>query len=71
MLEKLEKLMTKLKKDFRVRDDMIKVDSLKLRLITSPRTVKRFKKAKVRSYSVAIVEEYPTHDQMEVELRFL
>jgi pyruvate formate-lyase activating enzyme-like uncharacterized protein len=71
LLPKLEQLMVELKKEFRVRDDMIKVDENKLRLITSPRTVKRFKKNKERSYSVAIVEEYPTFDQMEVELRFL
>ncbi len=66
ILKKLEALMAEVKQKFKVRDDMIAIDPLKLRLITSPRQVKWYK-----GYCRAVVEEYPTHDQMEVELRFL
>ena len=66
VMARLFELKEKIKKEFKIREDQIEIDPLKLRLITSPRIVKLFK-----GYCRAIIEEYPTHDQMEVELRFL
>ena len=66
ILKKLKILKEKIQKKYNIRDDMLEIDSLKLRIITGPRLVKIFKQ-----YTRAIVEEYPTYDQMEVELRFL
>lgn len=66
IIKKLEILKKTIMKEYNVREDMLEIDPLKLRIITGPRLVKNFK-----HHIRAIVEEYPTYDQMEVELRFL
>lgn len=66
-LTKLEKLREDIKKQHRIRDDLLFIDKLKLRLLTSVKKLKKIDKSHCR----AIIREYPTHDQMEVELEFL
>lgn len=53
------------------RDDIV-IDDYKLRLLTSVKTVKKLaKKLKKQGLKPAIVEEYPTIDGFEVEIRYL
>jgi len=50
----------------------IKIDKRKHRLLLSKKNVKKFaKKIKKLGYKPAIVEEYPTWDQLEIEVNFI
>ena len=50
----------------------IKIDKRKHRLLLSRKNVKKFaKRIKKLGYKPAIVEEYPTWDQLEIEVNFL
>tara|TARA_Y100000034_G_scaffold24312_3_gene28334 strand:- start:1157 stop:2272 length:1116 start_codon:yes stop_codon:yes gene_type:complete len=65
-MKELEKLKKDIQKQYRIRNNLIKIDEQKLRILTSTKKIK-----KIKNYTRAIVREYPTHDQMEVEVEFL
>ncbi|MGV8151145.1 MAG: radical SAM protein [Candidatus Woesearchaeota archaeon] len=70
--KKLETIKEKLIKKYSIPNSLIEVDSLKLRLITNIGIVRELAKIlKSQSLIPAIVEQYPTYDQMEVEVEFL
>ena len=51
---------------------MIEVDELKLRIITNIGIVKKLsKELKSLRLIPAIIEQYPSYDQMEVDVEFL
>ncbi len=64
-LGKLKKLKQQIQKQYRIRDNLLHIDEQKLRILTSTKKIK-----KIKSHCRAIVREYPTHDQMEVEVDF-
>ncbi len=66
-LEKLKKLKRDIQKEYRIRDNLLHIEDIKLRLLTSVKKIKKIGKEHIR----AIVREYPTHDQMEIEVQFL
>ncbi len=58
--------------EFGLAEDEIKVDEYKLRLLTSVKVAKKYgKKLNKKGFASAIVEEYPTQDGLEVDIRFL
>lgn len=85
LVKNLKSLLGKIKRSFKIKE--IELDSVKLRLITSVNSVHRIKDKinKVvlqesrngknifcdRDIYLAVVEEYPTHDAMEVDVEFL
>lgn len=65
----LLKKLNKIKNTLKIRLD---IDKEKLRFLTSINLLKKnLKKIKKLGLIPAIVEEYPTHDQMEIEIEFL
>lgn len=68
-IENLQLLRQRLLKKFSLSEDIIAVDDKKLRLLTSQAVAKRL--ANKIENKCAIVEEYPTYDQFEVEVEFL
>ncbi len=66
---RLKEIRKELINKFSVSSKYIDVDELKLRLLTSSGVIKKLK-GKV-SYILAMVEEYPTWDQFEVEIEFV
>jgi pyruvate formate-lyase activating enzyme-like uncharacterized protein len=69
ILRKLEKLQQELQEKFHIIDKMIAVDERKLRLLSSVHTVRNI--ARNTNCKCAIVEEYPTYDQFEVDVEFV
>ena len=81
----LTKIKNQLKKNFKI--EHIEVDKNKLRILTSVKEIKKIrnkinknilkkinkdkKLLKDKELFLAIVEEYPTHDQLELEIEFL
>lgn len=65
----LEKLRLELIEEFELPEELIELDTQKLRLLTLPEFVEEF--AQDLEQRCAIVKEYPTFDHMEVELDFL
>ncbi|NJL43983.1 MAG: radical SAM protein [Nitrosarchaeum sp.] len=66
-----EKLQT-IKSSQKLTDAHIELDASKFRLICSPKTAQRLKPSlRHLEMCAAIVEEYPTHDALEVEVDYL
>lgn len=68
ILAKLNMTMKKFKKDYKIKKGYMRVDDSKLRLLTSPAMAKLIKENFLKG---AIVTEYPTWDQTEVEVVFV
>ncbi len=66
ILLKLEKLKNQIQQEYQIRDNLLYIDEQKLRILTSTKKIK-----KISNHLRAIVREYPTHDQMEIEVEFL
>ena len=72
ILSRLRKARIKLIKALQVSNDLLLIDTKKLRLVTSPLLVDDFKDViKGLGFSCAVVEEYPTWDELTVDVRFL
>jgi hypothetical protein len=68
----LKELKEKITKKLKIKSSMINIDELKLRILTSVSIVKKNKKYfKKLNLVPAVVEEYPTYDQMEVTVEFI
>jgi len=65
VLKKLNNLKQKLEKEF---GKIFTIDDFKFRILTDAKTIKKVSK---KHSNCALLEEYPTHDAMEVELEFL
>ena len=86
-IKKLNKIMNGLMKDFKIKKGMIGVDENKLRILTSVEDVVRIKEMVDKNLFenlgkdkgllgdkelfLAVVEEYPTFDQLELSVEFL
>ncbi len=70
LLEKISQLHETIKKEHTVKSSELVIDERKLRLITSPTIAKKIAKRR-KDVKCAIVLEYPTYDQIEMELEFL
>ena len=86
-IKKLNKIMIGLIRDFKIKKSMIEVDVEKLRILTSVEEVVRMKEGVDRNLLenvgkdkgllcdkdlfLAVVEEYPTFDQLELSVEFL
>jgi pyruvate formate-lyase activating enzyme-like uncharacterized protein len=72
IIKKLNVLKNSIIKKYSIPSKLIEVDPLKLRLITNIGIVEELsKELKSQKLIPAIVEQYPTYDQMEVEIEFL
>lgn len=70
--QKLNTLMNTIKQKLKLNDDMIAVDTDKMRILVSKKQVKQNKKYfKSLKLVPAMVIEYPTADQFEVEIDFV
>lgn len=66
------KKLNKIQKEFKLPRYMAEVDTLKPRILTSVATVKKLsRKFKEKGLVPAIVEQYPTQDQLELDVQFL
>ncbi len=68
-LSELRKLKAKIVKLYNISKKKIKIDDSKLRLLTSQRIAKKL--AKLIPEQCAIVTEYPTADQLAIEIEFI
>ena len=68
IIKSLEKIKKALAKKYKIKDDMIEVDERKLRILTS---INLAKKINENNLTCAIVTEYPTWDQLQIELEFI
>jgi uncharacterized protein len=74
IIKKLNTIKNELKKDFKIKNELIDIDKNKLRILTSVKEIRKIsknKKLKNKELSLAIVTEYPTHDQLELDIKFL
>ncbi len=72
LMRKLVAARDRLITDAGFSEEEIKIDDFKLRLIAAPKAVKKNIRAiKKMGYYPALVEEYPTHDGLEVDVEFL
>jgi len=72
LLKELSDARTNLINDYGIPKNMLEVDEKKLRIITNIGVVKKlFKRLHSKGLVPAIVEQYPTWDQMEVDVEFL
>lgn len=69
IIKDLEKLKKELMKKYRIPAKMIAVDPLKPRILTSEKFANKIKKE--TNLKTAIVTEYPTWDQTEIDIKFL
>ncbi len=68
----LETLKKSLMKEFKIPPSMIEIDLQRKRLLTSALIVDELKnKLKAKCLKIAIVEEYPTYDRLEVMVDYL
>lgn len=70
LIKKLLVIKNHLKKGFKIKNNLIDVDRQKLRILASVKAVSEMSKAK-KGLCFAIVEEYPTWDQTEIDIEFL
>ena len=68
VLKELETLREEIISKYNIKN--VYVDPIKFRLFIAPQNLKRISK-KLNNYACAIVEEYPTHDGMEIEVEFI
>ncbi|HIJ11585.1 TPA: radical SAM protein [Candidatus Woesearchaeota archaeon] len=72
IMEKLEKLYDEIKEDCQLQENELFLDRKKPRLLLSVKNTKLYKEIlKEMGLKVAIVTEYPTADQLEMEVEFL
>lgn len=72
IVKKLELIRKDIVKKYSIPKQLIEVDDLKLRIITNIGIVKQLaQELKLQRLIPSIVEQYPTYDQMEVEVEFL
>lgn len=67
-IKKLNKIKNELIKKYQIPGDLIDIDKKKIRILTS---INLIKKIKIKKIKKAIIIEYPTYDNMIVELEFL
>jgi len=83
----LKRIKNRLQKDFAIKKELIGVDQRKLRVLTSVKEIEKIrddinknllssvlkdkKLLKGKDLLLAIVEEYPTYDQIELNVEFL
>ncbi|MBW2981036.1 radical SAM protein [Candidatus Woesearchaeota archaeon] len=71
-IKKLNKIKKELTDEFHIPQNLINVDKIKLRiLIDSKIMIQLINQIKNKNLKPAIVEEYPTHDQLELSVDFL
>ena len=71
-VKKLYDIKKELKRKFGVGNDLVEVDKDKIRILTSPKLIRKFRAyLKQSNLKPAVVEEYPTQDKMEVDVNFL
>jgi len=71
-VKELEGVKRKIEERFDVGKGLMDVDKEKLRILIDVKVLKRIKSFLGRNNLIgAIVEEYPTHDQTEIEIEFL
>ncbi len=68
-VKKLEKVKEELKKKFKVSNELLFIDELKPRILTSKAVLNKI--CKKIPYKCAVVVEYPTHDETELDVDFL
>jgi len=71
VVEELVKIRDELMEKFSIGKNSIVIDDYKLRLLTSEKIAKKLGKKLKKGLKAAVVEEYPTHDGFEVEVRFI
>lgn len=72
IVNKLKRIRQRLGKKFKIANELIEVDNKKLRIVTSRKIIKKIaKELKKIGFVPAIVHEYPTWDQLEVEVEML
>ncbi|MDD5332097.1 MAG: radical SAM protein [Candidatus Nanoarchaeia archaeon] len=72
ILKELEIIKSKLIRELKIPESSLDIDEVKLRLLTSKKIVEMLSnKLKKLNLVPAIVEEYPTWDQMEITVDFL
>jgi pyruvate formate-lyase activating enzyme-like uncharacterized protein len=72
IIKQLERIRKKLTTRYSIPRKLLEIDRLKLRIITNVGIVQELAKdLKSTGYIPAIVEQYPTYDQMEVDVEFL
>jgi hypothetical protein len=71
IISKLKILRNNLIKNYAIPKDMIILDDLKIRIITNIGIARNLAKVIKPKFIPAIVEQYPTYDQMEVDVEFL
>ena len=74
IIKKLNIIKNQLKQDFKIKNEVIDVDKNKLRILTSVkeiRTINKNSKLLNKELILAIVTEYPTHDQLKLDIEFL
>jgi pyruvate formate-lyase activating enzyme-like uncharacterized protein len=70
--KKLEKIKEELTEEFRIPNNLIGIDDNKLRILIDVKILMHLKqKIKDKKLIPAIVEEYPTHDQLELNVDFI
>ena len=68
----LNKLKKELQDEFNIPDSLIEVDSKKKRILTGSWIINELKKKlKKKELKIALIEEYPTSDQLEVVVDYL
>lgn len=86
-IKKLNIIKNNIKKDFNIKNNLIFIDEHKLRILTSVKEIEKMrdkieknflenvnedkKLLRGKDLFLAIVEEYPTHDQLELSVEFL
>jgi pyruvate formate-lyase activating enzyme-like uncharacterized protein len=71
-IDKLKRIALNLQKDFKLKKDMLAIDTLKPRILTSESIARKLgSKLKARGLRPAVVEQYPTQDQLELDIMFL
>lgn len=66
------KVMKKLMKEYEIPKSLIEFDKKKSRILTASWIVYELRKdLKKKGLAIALVEEYPTYDQLEVEINYL
>jgi pyruvate formate-lyase activating enzyme-like uncharacterized protein len=70
--KKLKKIKEELSEEFRIPKNFIDIDENKLRILIDLKILMQLKqKIKDKKLVPAVVEEYPTHDQLELNVDFL
>lgn len=70
-ITKLKNIKFEIQKKYEIPNKYISIDELKLRILIAPFIIEELVKEKDFKYKAAIVTEYPTWDQLEIELEYL